>query len=157
MAVEAPSSVGAASIPPPVPIFGGTGTPQTPAPPPPALVNSTAALGNGKGFQPRSEPAKPAPAPRRDDAVREEVRQRKAEREQIDPEEMRRNLEALNNSLAARSLDLRFGLYNDTNQLYVQVVSIARGEVLKTLPMEELLRLRETLETAMGLFLDETR
>lgn len=111
-------------------------------------------MGDGKGVTPHPPTTT---TPSRDEQVRQEIEQERQNRERVDPEAVRRNLEALNSSLAARSLDLRFGVYNDTHQLYVQVVSIARGEVLKTLPMEKLLRLRETLETAMGLFLDETR
>ncbi len=50
---------------------------------------------------------------------------------------------------------LNFDIFEETQQLYVKVRDVGSGEVIKTIPAEELLHLRKRIGDIVGLVLDE--
>ena len=66
--------------------------------------------------------------------------------------------EQLRNSLerdASLQVLYRYGVRERTGDFYVQVLDVRTSEVHKTIPMEELLDLRERLRDQVGLILDK--
>lgn len=71
-------------------------------------------------------------------------------------ETLRRYLERMNRFAESLNLGLRFGIYEDSEQLYVQLINRRTMSVVKTIPQEELLALRVKLEQLAGMLVDET-
>jgi uncharacterized FlaG/YvyC family protein len=69
--------------------------------------------------------------------------------------ELSQVVDQLNHVMDRLNTRLRFGIYDGTEQLYVQVYDARTREVLKTIPPEKLLALRIRLRQAIGLLLDE--
>lgn len=55
----------------------------------------------------------------------------------------------------ASSRRLAFEVDEDTGTLFVQVRDLHTGEVIKQMPSEEILAMRERLDAIVGMFLDE--
>lgn len=56
----------------------------------------------------------------------------------------------------ASSRDLNFNVHRETSDLYVQISDGSSGELIKQIPGEEVLALRERLQELVGLMVDET-
>lgn len=65
-------------------------------------------------------------------------------------------VEQMNKYAQEANVSLRFGLYGKSEQFYVQVVDQRSNQVVKMLPAENLLKLREKLREAVGVILDES-
>jgi flagellar protein FlaG len=50
---------------------------------------------------------------------------------------------------------LEFGVFEDTDQLFVKVVDRRSNKVVKVLPPEDFLQLRQKIADAVGLLLDD--
>lgn len=60
------------------------------------------------------------------------------------------------NELAARgSKDVRFGIHEASGQFYVRVFDQKSGDVIKTVPPENLLDFRAAVDRSIGLVFDE--
>jgi hypothetical protein len=69
-------------------------------------------------------------------------------------EDARREVERLNRITRNLGNRLRFGLFEETDQFFVQLIDRRRNEVLRTMPPEHLLHLRQRMQEAVGLILD---
>jgi len=56
---------------------------------------------------------------------------------------------------SASSRRLAFEVHEDTGTLFVQIRDMNTGEVIKQMPSEEILEMRERLDAIVGMFLDE--
>ncbi len=56
---------------------------------------------------------------------------------------------------SASSRRLAFEVDDETGTLFVQVRDMSTGEVIKQMPSEEILAMRERLDAIVGMFLDE--
>ncbi len=61
----------------------------------------------------------------------------------------------MNQVLQGVNQRLKFGLYGETDQFYVQVIDRASNSTVKTLPARELLDLRDRIHQEVGLLVDE--
>ncbi len=84
-----------------------------------------------------------------DQAPRPEVVQKQ------NAEEARRTARDMNAAMQALNEQYRFGIYQDTDQFYVQVLDANSGKVLKTRPVQDLLDLHKRLQDMVGLVMDE--
>jgi flagellar protein FlaG len=71
------------------------------------------------------------------------------------PNSLRQEIESLNKLMEGLGNRLEFGLFDNTNRLFVKVVDRARNQVVKMLPAEEFLRLKSKIADAVGLIIDE--
>lgn len=82
-------------------------------------------------------------------------RNSQAEEISVTQKELAEAVEKLNNLADGINSRLKFGLYGDTDQLYVQVIDRQSNRTVKVLPPEKLLELRNKLQNAVGVILDE--
>lgn len=61
----------------------------------------------------------------------------------------------INKMMRDANQQMRFGIYEGTDQMYVQVIDVQSKRVLKMMPPENLLSLRTRLQEAVGIVLDE--
>ncbi len=79
----------------------------------------------------------------------------KAEREPLELEDLRQTANDMNAAMEALNQRYRFGIYQDTDQFYVQVLDSSSGRTLRTRPVQDLLELRRRLQDMVGLVVDE--
>lgn len=80
---------------------------------------------------------------------------RRGDQESLEVQDLRQAVDELNTAMEALNQRYRFGIYEDTDQFYVQVQDAASGRVLRTRPIEDLLELRRRLQDMVGLVVDE--
>jgi uncharacterized FlaG/YvyC family protein len=103
-------------------------------------------------FTPPPEMTEPTPRPE------VEVRrppEKEKEKESVKLEEINRDIESLNKLMEGLGNRLEFGLYNDTDRMFVKVVDREANRVVKMLPSEDFLELKQKISTAVGLIIDE--
>lgn len=61
----------------------------------------------------------------------------------------------INKMMRDANQQMRFGIYEGTDQMYVQVIDVQSKRVVKMMPPENLLSLRTRLQEAVGIVLDE--
>ncbi|OHB76985.1 MAG: hypothetical protein A2Z34_03755 [Planctomycetes bacterium RBG_16_59_8] len=77
------------------------------------------------------------------------------EKDALDRKGVEEAVDRLNKLIEGVNSRLKFGLYGETDQLYVQVIERTTNKVMKMLPPEDLLKLRDKLRDAIGVVLDE--
>lgn len=80
---------------------------------------------------------------------------RRQEREALEFGDLRRVADDMNAAMEALNQRYRFGIYQDTDQFYVQVLDATSGRTLRTKPVQDLLELRRRLQDMVGLIVDE--
>lgn len=75
----------------------------------------------------------------------------------VNREILQRALDKLNRLAESFNQQLKFGLYEGTDQLYVQVLDRGSNRIIKVMPPEEFLKLHARLQKAVGVVLDEIR
>lgn len=75
--------------------------------------------------------------------------------EKQDVEQARQTAKDMNAAMEALSEQYRFGIYQDTDQFYMQVRDSRSGKVVKTRPVQDLLDLHKRLQDMVGLVVDE--
>lgn len=70
-------------------------------------------------------------------------------------EELKKDLEAINNQLKSMNRSIQFSIDESTHDIVVQVVDKENGEVIRELPPESLVRLREHMAEISGLLVEE--
>jgi len=70
-------------------------------------------------------------------------------------EEIKKGIEELNGQLATMNRSIQFSVDQGTHDIVVRVVDKQSGEVIKELPPESILRLRERMEELSGLMVEE--
>ena len=101
-------------------------------------------------FTPPPEMTEPAPRP--------EVEVRRPpekEKEPVKKETLDRDIESLNKLMEGLGNRLEFGLFNDTDRMFVKVVDRQANRVVKMLPSEDFLELKQKISDAVGLIIDE--
>ncbi|MHC4607546.1 MAG: flagellar protein FlaG [Planctomycetota bacterium] len=88
--------------------------------------------------------------------LRAPKREADAAPEQMDRESLEIEVQKLNEVMENLGNDLRFGLFDGTGQLFVQLIDTRRNEVIKMMPPEHYLRLQVKIQQAVGIVLDET-
>ena len=73
----------------------------------------------------------------------------------LDKEQMKKVLEVVNNVMRGLNVRLEFGLYGNTDQLFVKIIDRANNNVVKVIPSAELLELKEKITEAVGVILDQ--
>ncbi len=104
---------------------------------------SSATAAPRDAFPSLPQAATPAPAPRP-----------KATQKQ-DADQARQTAKDMNAAMEALNEQYRFGIYQDTDQFYVQVLDASSRKVLKTKPVQDLLDLHKRLQDMVGLIVDE--
>ncbi|MCA9772371.1 MAG: flagellar protein FlaG [Myxococcales bacterium] len=119
-------------------------SPDTSTPPPPRRADAPA--------DERSSPTAqrvPTDASRtRDDALST------ANVEAAEPEELRKVVESLNESVSALNTNLRFEVDERTEEVVVQIVDRETSKVIRQIPPKQLLELRARLKELAGGLLD---
>lgn len=77
------------------------------------------------------------------------------DKEQQAVEDARKDIEALNNHLAATSHALRFSVDDKSDEVVVKVVDTETDQVIKQIPPEEIVRLRQHMKDLTGLLVEE--
>ena len=72
-----------------------------------------------------------------------------------DRETITKAVKDMNAAMQASGQYMRFGVYGDTDQFYVQVIDMNSRKVVKMMPPEALLELRQRLQESVGLIVDE--
>lgn len=70
-------------------------------------------------------------------------------------EELKKDLEAINNQLKSMNRSIQFSIDESTHDIVVQVVDKENGEVIRELPPESVIRLREHMAEISGLLVEE--
>lgn len=73
----------------------------------------------------------------------------------LDDQSLVDEVQSLNKLLRGLNSRLQFDVYEGTDQLFVQVVDRKSNEVVRTMPPEELLRLKSRIAEAVGVIVDE--
>ena len=107
---------------------------------------------NTTGPQPVPISPSPQPPPRPEVGLRI----RDVESSLLKREEAEREIEKLNEELKSFNTRLKFGLFAETDQFFVEIVDQQTNEVIKVVPALHLLELRARLQEGFGLLLDET-
>jgi flagellar protein FlaG len=71
-------------------------------------------------------------------------------------EEVRRDVEAINEQLTLLNQSLQFRIDEDTRDVVIRVVDKDSGEVIKQIPPEEIMKLRRRLSEMSSLFVEKT-
>ena len=97
------------------------------------------------------------PEPRSDSSDNRQDGSKKVEQSNIplDKEQMKKVLEVVNNVMRGLNVRLEFGLYGNTDQLFVKIIDRANNNVVKVIPSAELLELKEKITEAVGVILDQ--
>ena len=101
-------------------------------------------------FKPPPELAESSPRPEVE--VRRPPEQ---EKEPVKRESLDKEIESLNKLMEGLGNRLEFGLFNDTDQMFVKVVDRRQNQVVKMLPSEDFLELKQKISDAVGLIIDE--
>ena len=80
---------------------------------------------------------------------------RQEEQPPLEIEDLRQAADDMNTAMEAFNQRYRFGIYQDTDQFYVQVLDSSSGRTLRTRPVQDLLELRRRLQDMVGLVVDE--
>lgn len=123
------------------PVSGAT----APAPPPPLP----------QGTAPKAPPVDLRPFEAPEDLFQKNSAQAPAQQQEPSKESVEGQVEAINKLMSGLNNRLEFGLFQDTDQLYVKVVDRRNGQVVKVLPPEDFLELSQKIADAVGLILDE--
>lgn len=75
--------------------------------------------------------------------------------EPVSLEEAKEEVEQINKIMEGLGNRLEFGLFEDTDQFYVQIIDRWVNQVVKVMPPERLLELRSRIGDAVGMILDE--
>ncbi len=73
----------------------------------------------------------------------------------IDPTSIQNEIESLNKLMEGLGNRLEFGLFENTDRLFVKIVDRRQNQVVKMLPSEDFLRLKQKIADAIGLVIDE--
>ncbi len=111
----------------------------------------------------RADLAMPPPAPLADRARGGEIRDRMSARAEIIQRELTKGLDVdiqdlvdgLNVIARDYKKGLRFQIYQETGDVFAQVIDAETGEVIRTVPPLALLRTLARISDAVGLLLDE--
>jgi len=92
-------------------------------------------------------------------AVQELHRGEESSREEKDPSEeqeesLKSSFTELNSALTHFSKSIRFTSFEDSGELYAQVINTATDEVIKSIPSEEALSMMSRIHDALGMMLD---
>lgn len=79
----------------------------------------------------------------------------KQEDKELSAEEVRKEVDKLNEQLKLQSKTLRFKFSEDAGKYFVQVINPATQEVMDTLPPEYLIDLSAKMKALIGLFIDK--
>jgi len=71
-------------------------------------------------------------------------------------EEIRRDIEAINEQLTVLNQSLQFSIDAETRDVVVKIVDKDSGEVVKQIPPEEVMNLRKRLREMSSLFVEKT-
>ncbi|MEK7866924.1 MAG: flagellar protein FlaG [Planctomycetota bacterium] len=80
---------------------------------------------------------------------------RQEEQPPLEIEDLHQAADEMNTAMEAFNQRYRFGIYQDTDQFYVQVLDSSSGRTLRTRPVQDLLELRRRLQDMVGLVVDE--
>ena len=101
-------------------------------------------------FSPPPELTEPTPRP--------EVEVRRPPEQDNEPvkrESLEKEIESLNELMEGIGNRLEFGLFGETDQMFVKVVDRRQNQVVKMLPSEDFLKLKQKIANAVGLIIDE--
>ena len=70
-------------------------------------------------------------------------------------EEIRKDLDVINNQLKIMNRSIQFSVDDDTHDIVVSLVDKESGKVIRQLPPESVLRLREHMADVSGLIVEE--
>lgn len=70
-------------------------------------------------------------------------------------EEIRKDLDVINNQLKIMNRSIQFSVDDDTHDIVVSLVDKESGKVIRQLPPESVLRLREHMAEVSGLIVEE--
>jgi flagellar protein FlaG len=70
-------------------------------------------------------------------------------------EDIKKGIEEINSQLSTMNRSIRFSVDDSTNDVVVRVVDKESGEVIKELPPESILKLRERMAQLSGLMVEE--
>lgn len=131
---------------------------------------SVSASGSGAG-QARSNGTKPSPQTQKqsessgssDPSVSSDRAEGASEQEDqkssssMSTEEMKETAELLNKSSNVLNRDLQFTVLPEEDVVQAEIVNRENDEVLQKIPPDELIELRKTIDTFIGMFVDEMR
>ncbi|GEM_PF-7114691 len=80
---------------------------------------------------------------------------RQGKQEPLELKDVQQAADEMNAAMEAFNQRYRFGIYQDTDQFYVQVLDGTSGRTLRTRPVQDLLELRRRLQDMVGLVMDE--
>jgi flagellar protein FlaG len=81
--------------------------------------------------------------------------QKSFQKEKRSAEEIRKDIDAINVQLSTMNRSIQFNIDESTHDVVVSVVDKESGEVIRQLPPESLLRLREHMTELSGLIVEE--
>ena len=122
------------------------------------LVNPAASAASAVQAQPAAPPAQQTSAPAVPAVASVEKAPAVKVEPQVDPEEMRANLEAaiekLNEQVARNGRGLNFAIDEKLNRPIITVRNTATGEVVRTIPNEVVIKVAHNIEDIKGLLMD---
>jgi flagellar protein FlaG len=82
--------------------------------------------------------------------------QKSLQKEKPSAEEILKNLDEINNQLKSMNRSIRFSIDESVKDIVVKIVDKDSGEVIRQIPPDEVLRLREHFKEMVGLILEKT-
>ncbi len=79
----------------------------------------------------------------------------KEENAEFSVDSLKQEIESLNKLMEGLGNRLEFGLFDDTDRMFVKVVDRRQNQVVKMLPSQDFLELKQKISNAVGLIIDE--
>jgi len=70
-------------------------------------------------------------------------------------EEIKKDLDAVNDQLKAMNRSIQFSIDNTTNEVIVKIVDQNTGEVIRQIPPENMVKIRDSLANMTGLIVEK--
>jgi flagellar protein FlaG len=84
------------------------------------------------------------------------VAQKSLQKEMLSAEEVKQDLDAINAQLETMNRSLQFSINEKLKDIVVKIVDTKTGEIIRQIPPDEVLRLREHFKEMVGLILEKT-
>jgi flagellar protein FlaG len=84
-----------------------------------------------------------------------EQAQKVLQKEKPSAEEIKQNLDAINTQLRSMNSSIQFIVDGKSNDIVVKIVDNETGKVIRQIPSEDVLRIREHLKEMSGLIMEE--
>ncbi|OIQ60538.1 flagellar protein FlaG [Neomoorella thermoacetica] len=86
--------------------------------------------------------------------INTERKQQQEERQQPGEKQLEKSVEQLNKAADAFNIELRFKVDRENNELYVYVVDVNEGKIIRRIPPENVMEVASRMQQMVGLILD---